>query len=49
MRESAVSDFLIKAAADWDAVDKLVAISKLVVTEYEGQKFYLRNFKRSQP
>jgi wyosine [tRNA(Phe)-imidazoG37] synthetase (radical SAM superfamily) len=44
MRQSAVSDFLKKAAADWPVVYKLMAQSKLVETEYEGQKFYLRNF-----
>jgi wyosine [tRNA(Phe)-imidazoG37] synthetase (radical SAM superfamily) len=44
MRQSAVSDFLKKAAADWPVVHKLMAQSKLVETEYEGQKFYLRNF-----
>jgi wyosine [tRNA(Phe)-imidazoG37] synthetase (radical SAM superfamily) len=49
MRRSAVSDFLKKAAADWSVVHKMLAESKLVQSEYEGQKFYLRNFKRNQP
>jgi wyosine [tRNA(Phe)-imidazoG37] synthetase (radical SAM superfamily) len=43
MRESAVSDFLKKAAADRSVVNKLMADGKLVETEFEGQKFYLRN------
>jgi wyosine [tRNA(Phe)-imidazoG37] synthetase (radical SAM superfamily) len=43
MRESAVRDFLKKAAADWSVVNKLMACGKLVETEFEGQKFYLRN------
>ncbi len=45
MRESAVTDFLKKAAADWSVVRKLMAHSKLVETEFEGRKFYLRNLK----
>jgi wyosine [tRNA(Phe)-imidazoG37] synthetase (radical SAM superfamily) len=44
MRESAVSDFLKKAAADWSVVNRLVAHGKLVKTVFEGQKFYLRKF-----
>jgi len=44
MRSTAVSDFLTKAAADWSVVDRLIARSKLVETEFEGRKFYLRNF-----
>ena len=45
MRESAVREFLTKAAADWSVVHQLIAQSKLVETEYAGQKFYIRNFK----
>ena len=44
MRESAVSDFLKKAETDWSLVDKLIDQRKLVETEFEGRKFYLRNF-----
>jgi len=44
MRSTAVSDFLTKAAADWSVVDRLIAQNKLIETEFEGQKFYLRNF-----
>ena len=44
MRRSAVSDFLKKAAVDWSVVHQLMAQSRLVETEYEGQTFYLRNF-----
>ena len=46
MRQSAVSDYLKKAAADWPMVHKLMAQNKLIETEYEGQKFYLRKFLR---
>ena len=45
MRESAVREFLKKAGADWSVAHQLIAQSKLVETEYAGQKFYLRNFK----
>jgi hypothetical protein len=44
MRESAVREFLKKAGADWSVAHQLIAHSKLVETEYAGQKFYLRNF-----
>jgi len=44
MRESAVIELLKKADKDWSKVDKLIAQGKLVETEFEGQKFYLRNF-----
>ena len=44
MRESAVREYLKKAGADWSAVPQLIAQSKLVETDYAGQKFYLRNF-----
>jgi wyosine [tRNA(Phe)-imidazoG37] synthetase (radical SAM superfamily) len=47
MRESAVSDFLKKAAVDWSVVRKLMAHGKLVETEFEGEKFYLRNLARA--
>jgi wyosine [tRNA(Phe)-imidazoG37] synthetase (radical SAM superfamily) len=46
MRESAVIDFLEKAAADWSVVEKLMTHAKLVETKFGGQKFYLRNLKR---
>jgi hypothetical protein len=46
MRESAVGEFLKKAVADWTVVSRLIDKSKLVETNYAGQKFFLRNFKR---
>jgi wyosine [tRNA(Phe)-imidazoG37] synthetase (radical SAM superfamily) len=47
MREAAVIDFLKKAACDWSVVREMMASGKLVETEFEGQRFYLRNFKMS--
>jgi wyosine [tRNA(Phe)-imidazoG37] synthetase (radical SAM superfamily) len=44
MRENAVRNFLAKAGKDWTIINKLVSKEKIVVTEYSGQKFYLRNF-----
>jgi len=44
MRESAVHEYLKKAGADGSTAHKLVAQGKLVESDYEGQKFYLRNF-----
>jgi wyosine [tRNA(Phe)-imidazoG37] synthetase (radical SAM superfamily) len=42
MRESAVREYLKKAGADWSVVHQLITQSKLVETDYAGQKFYLR-------
>ena len=42
MRESAVIELLKKADTDWSKVDKLIAQGKLVETDYEGQKYYMR-------
>ena len=42
MREDAVMEFLRKADADWDIIEKLVKDSRLVELEYEGRRFYLR-------
>jgi wyosine [tRNA(Phe)-imidazoG37] synthetase (radical SAM superfamily) len=43
MRKSAVREYLKKAGDDWSIVHQLIVQSKLVETEYAGQKFYLRN------
>jgi len=44
MRESAVREYLKNAGVDWSVVHQLITQSKLVETDYAGQKFYLRNF-----
>ncbi len=44
MRESAVREYLKKAGDDWSIVHQLITQSKLVETDYAGQKFYLRNY-----
>ena len=44
MRQDAVNEFLMRAGADWHIVHQLMAQSQLVEAEYEGKKFYLRNF-----
>ena len=44
MREDAVNNFLDKADKGWPIVNKLISKSKIVETEYNGQKFYMRNF-----
>jgi wyosine [tRNA(Phe)-imidazoG37] synthetase (radical SAM superfamily) len=44
MRESAVGDLLARAGKEWTVVDKLISKQKIVETNYDGQKFYLRNF-----
>ena len=47
MREEALKDFLKRAKSDWSVVDQLIKQGKLVESEYEGHKFYIRKFKRS--
>jgi len=43
MREEAVKMLLSRANADWSIVKKLIAQAKLVETEYDGKKFYMRS------
>jgi wyosine [tRNA(Phe)-imidazoG37] synthetase (radical SAM superfamily) len=44
MRQDAVNEFLMRSGEDWHIVHKLIAQSQLVEAEYEGKKFYMRNF-----
>jgi wyosine [tRNA(Phe)-imidazoG37] synthetase (radical SAM superfamily) len=44
MRQDAVNNFLMRAGTDWHLVHQLVAQGQLVEAEYEGKKFYMRNF-----
>jgi len=47
MREEALKDFLKRAKSDWSIVEEMIEQGKLVESEYEGHKFYIRKFKRS--
>jgi wyosine [tRNA(Phe)-imidazoG37] synthetase (radical SAM superfamily) len=47
MREDAVSEFMTRAGTDWTAVRKLVEQGRLIETEYEGHKFYMRKLCQS--
>ena len=42
MREEGVKEFLRKAKADWNIIEKLINEGKLLEVEYQGKKFYLR-------
>ena len=46
MREEALRDFLKRAKSDWSAILKLINKGRLVETEYEGNKFYIRKFPK---
>jgi wyosine [tRNA(Phe)-imidazoG37] synthetase (radical SAM superfamily) len=46
MRQDAVSGFLERAGTDWSVVETLLDQQQLVVTEYEGHRFYLRRFHK---
>jgi len=47
MREDALKDFLKRAKSDWSIIEGLIEQGKLVESEYEGHKFYIRKFKKS--
>jgi len=44
MREEALKDFLKRAKSDWSIVEGMIKQGKLVESEYEGYKFYIRKF-----
>lgn len=45
MREEAITEFLKKANAKWDVVERLLQGNELLETEYQGKKFYLRRLR----
>ena len=44
MREDALKDFLGRANSNWSLMERLIKQGKLVESEYEGHKFYIRKF-----
>lgn len=44
MREEAVRALLQRAGTDWSVMQALIEAGRIVETEYEGRKFYLRLF-----
>jgi len=42
MREDALKDFLGRANSGWSLIERLIKQGKLVESEYEGHKFYIR-------
>jgi len=47
MREDAVEELLARSGGGREIVERLVAEGKILRTEFEGYRFYLRNFKTS--
>ncbi len=47
MREEAVRELLAKSGTDWALVEKLIAEGRLLQTEYEGRKFYVRHLQHN--
>jgi len=45
MRDEAVRELLAKNQADWRIVDNLCSQGKIIETEYEGNKFFIRRFQ----
>jgi wyosine [tRNA(Phe)-imidazoG37] synthetase (radical SAM superfamily) len=46
MRLDAVREFLLRAGADWQIVNKLMAKSQLTEAVYKGKTFYVRDLQR---
>lgn len=42
MREEAIIEVLDRSGAGWDTIESLIGDDKLIESEYEGHKFYLR-------
>ncbi len=47
MREEAVESYLNRFGKSWEVINKLISENKLVVNEYKGHKYYLRNLSRN--
>jgi wyosine [tRNA(Phe)-imidazoG37] synthetase (radical SAM superfamily) len=48
MRKEAVEEFLKKAKADWQIIEKLLRENKIMELEYEGKTYYMRKLHRSE-
>ena len=46
MREDAILEYLSHVDDDFSVIDEMVRSGRLIVTEYRGKRFYLRNLKR---
>lgn len=44
MREDAVKEYLKKAGGDFSIIEKMVVENKIIVSEYNKERFYLRTF-----
>jgi wyosine [tRNA(Phe)-imidazoG37] synthetase (radical SAM superfamily) len=47
MREDAVQDLVLRSGADWTVVQRLLEERRLVETEYQGRKFYMRRLEQT--
>lgn len=46
LREDAVARLMKETGKDWAIINQLLLEKKITTTEYQGKKFYLRNFPR---
>ncbi|MBN2552683.1 MAG: radical SAM protein [Spirochaetales bacterium] len=46
MREEAVKELIQKSGSGWKVVQELIKQGRLIETEYEGQRFYVRRFAK---
>jgi wyosine [tRNA(Phe)-imidazoG37] synthetase (radical SAM superfamily) len=42
LKEEAVSELIKKTDSDWKTVEELIRANKIIVSEYNGEKYYLR-------
>jgi len=47
MREDGVTELLKKTNAGWDIIEELIKDGRLIETDYEGEKFYMRKLPQS--
>jgi hypothetical protein len=48
MRESEIVKFLKKAGRDWDVMERLLKGNKMLLTSYNNENFYMRNFSATK-
>jgi len=48
MREKAVSELLARAGADWTVVQRLLDHGELVMSDFQGHRFYVRKLQNRQ-
>jgi hypothetical protein len=48
MRESEIKNFLKEAGEDWEVMKRLLESNKMLLTSYNNENFYMRNFSATK-